>query len=95
MNLKKVIKACGGLKEGAKHLEFVGADTYFKKGQVYNYAVSVPWRKVKLNEVMLAWEMNGEKLPRIHGFPVGHVMRSTCLRFRLMLRSCERWYLAT
>jgi sulfite oxidase len=42
VSLKKVIKACGGLKQGAKHLEFIGAETYFKKGQVYNYAVSVP-----------------------------------------------------
>jgi sulfite oxidase len=37
---------------------------------VYNYAVSVPTRKVKVNEVMLAWEMNGEPLPAIHGFPL-------------------------
>lgn len=70
VSLKKVIKACGGLKEGAKHLEFLGADTYFKKNNVFNYAVSVPWRKVKANEVLLAWEMNGEPLPKIHGFPL-------------------------
>ncbi|MCJ1369174.1 hypothetical protein MMC20_000383 [Loxospora ochrophaea] len=70
VSLKKVIKYCGGLKEGAKHLEFTGVDTYFKKGHVYNYVVSVPWRKVKFNEVMLAWDMNGEPLPKIHGFPL-------------------------
>jgi sulfite oxidase len=27
-------------------------------------------RKVKVNEVMLAWEMNGEPLPKIHGYPL-------------------------
>ena len=27
-------------------------------------------RKVKIHEVMLAWEMNGEPLPRIHGYPL-------------------------
>ncbi|KAF2145172.1 uncharacterized protein K452DRAFT_356473 [Aplosporella prunicola CBS 121167] len=70
VSLKKIIKYCGGLKEGAQHLEFYGADTYFKKSKVYNYVVSVPWRKVKLNEVLVAWEMNGEPMPRIHGFPV-------------------------
>jgi sulfite oxidase len=70
VSLKKVIKYCGGLKEGATDLEFYGADTYFKKGQVYNYVVSVPWRKVKLNEVLLAWEMNGKPLPKIHGAPL-------------------------
>lgn len=74
VSLKKVIKYCGGLKDGAKHLEFYGADTYFKKGQVYNYVVSVPWRKVKANEVLLAWEMNGEPLPHIHGFPLRTVV---------------------
>lgn len=26
--------------------------------------------KVKANEVMLAWEMNGEPLPKIHGYPL-------------------------
>jgi len=51
-----------------------GADTYFKKGEVYNYAVSVPWRKVKRHEVILAWEMNGEPLPKIHGFPLRTVV---------------------
>ncbi|EIM86497.1 molybdopterin binding oxidoreductase [Stereum hirsutum FP-91666 SS1] len=70
--LKKVLKiACGGVLPEAQHLEFIGADTYFKKGDVYNYAVSVPWCKVKQNEeVLLAWEMNGEPLPKIHGYPL-------------------------
>ncbi|KAF2794327.1 molybdopterin binding oxidoreductase [Melanomma pulvis-pyrius CBS 109.77] len=70
VSLKKVIKYCGGLKEGGQHVEFFGADTYFKKGQVYNYVVSVPTRKMKINEVMLAWEMNDKPLPKIHGAPL-------------------------
>lgn len=74
VSLKKVIKYCGGLKDGADNLEFYGADTYFKKGQVYNYAVSVPWRKVRANEVLLAWEMNGEPIPKIHGYPLRTVV---------------------
>lgn len=38
---------------------------------MYNYAVSVPWRKVRQNEeVLLAWEMNGKPLPKIHGYPL-------------------------
>lgn len=42
-----------------------------RKNNVYNYAVSVPWRKVRQNEeVILAWEMNGKPLPKIHGFPL-------------------------
>ncbi|KAI1333624.1 molybdopterin binding oxidoreductase [Xylariaceae sp. FL0016] len=70
VSLKKLIKYCGGLVDGAKHLELAGADTYFKMNEVMNYVVSVPWSKVKANEVMLAWEMNGEGLPKIHGAPV-------------------------
>ncbi|KAJ4376377.1 hypothetical protein N0V83_001660 [Neocucurbitaria cava] len=70
VSLKKVLKYCGGYKDDGKHVELFGADTYFKKGQVYNYVVSVPARKVKVNEVMLAWEMNGEALPAIHGAPL-------------------------
>jgi sulfite oxidase len=30
----------------------------------------VPWSKVKLNEVLLAWEMNGQPLPKTHGYPL-------------------------
>lgn len=70
ISLKKVIKACGGLTDNAKHLEFYGADTYFKALEAMNYVVSVPWSKVKANEVLLVWEMNGEPLPAIHGFPL-------------------------
>jgi sulfite oxidase len=83
VSLKKVIKYCGGLKDGGNdvHLEFYGADTYFKKGKVMNYLVSVPWRKVKINEVLLAWEMNGEPLPKIHGFPLRAVVYGCKLSF--------------
>ncbi|KAL9074479.1 MAG: hypothetical protein Q9161_002267 [Pseudevernia consocians] len=74
VSLKKVLKHCGGLQEGAGHIEFMGVDTYFKKGKVYNYVVSVPWRKVRIHEVMLAWEMNGKPLPKIHGYPLRAVV---------------------
>jgi sulfite oxidase len=70
ISLKKVIKDCGGLIDGAKHFELYGAETYFKNNEAMNYLVSVPWSKVKANEVMLAWEMNGEPLPKIHGYPL-------------------------
>ncbi|EEA24323.1 sulfite reductase, putative [Talaromyces marneffei ATCC 18224] len=54
---KKLIKDCGGLVNGGKHLELYGAET-------------VPWSKLKANEVLLTWEMNGEPLPAIHGYPL-------------------------
>lgn len=70
ISLKKVIKDCGGLVKPAKHLELYGAETYVKDLEVGNYVVSVPWSKVKANEVLLVWEMNGEPLPKIHGYPL-------------------------
>ncbi|CAF3734547.1 unnamed protein product [Rotaria sp. Silwood1] len=71
VSLKKVLKYCGGMKDEASHVEFIGTDTYFKKLNVYNYAVSVPRRKVEaVNEVLLVWEMNGKPLPAIHGAPI-------------------------
>jgi sulfite oxidase len=39
-----------------------------------NYAVSVPFSKVKINEVMFAWEMNGKPRPKIHGLPLRAVI---------------------
>lgn len=87
VSLKKVIKYCGGLIDGGKHLELHGADTYFKQNAVMNFLVSVPWSKVKLNEVILAWSMNGEDLPKIHGFPVRAVVMGY-----IGARSCKWLY---
>lgn len=76
VSLRTVIEHCGGLKTSDEnadtdiHMEFYGADTYFKKGNVMNYVVSAPWRKCKFDECLLAWEMNGKPLPRIHGAPL-------------------------
>jgi sulfite oxidase len=39
-----------------------------------NYVISVPSSKIKLDEVLLAWEMNGKPLPKIHGFPLRAVV---------------------
>ena len=91
VSVKDVInELCGGVdtSEGNDlHLEFYGADTYFKKGHVYNYAVSIPWRKAKFDECLLAWEMNGEPLPRIHGFPLRAVVAGY-----IGARSCKWLY---
>ena len=98
VSLKKVIKYCGGLKDGGKHLEFFGCDSYFKGSELMNYVVSVPWSKVKANEVMLAWEMNGESLPKIHGYPLrvvvmGYIGARSC-KWLYRIRAIDRPSLA-
>lgn len=35
VSLKKVIKHCGGLVDGGKHVELYGADTYFKQVSIF------------------------------------------------------------
>jgi sulfite oxidase len=58
VSLKKILKYFGGTIEGAKHVETIGVDTYFKKLHTYNYATSVPLRKVRSNEVLVVWEVH-------------------------------------
>lgn len=74
MSLRRVHEHRGGFRddisdENDVHVRFFGADTYFKKGLVHNCVVSALWRKVKFDECLLAWDINGEPLPKIHGFP--------------------------
>ncbi|KAF8829697.1 hypothetical protein HHX47_DHR2000325 [Lentinula edodes] len=46
--------------------------TYLKKNNVFNYAVSVPLRKLRASSAteVLAWDMNDAPLPKIHGAPL-------------------------
>lgn len=64
--------------KGAACLEFLqehlGDALYFPPANAFpskpfNFASSVPLRKVMTGEVVLAFEMNGTPLPHIHGFP--------------------------
>ncbi|KAJ9092063.1 hypothetical protein QFC19_008837 [Naganishia cerealis] len=70
VQMKHVLEHFGGVLPEGLHVETIGADTYFKKNKVFNYAVSIPYRKVKMEEAFLAYEMNGVPLPRIHGGPL-------------------------
>lgn len=57
------------------------------QNQCMNYLVSVPWSKVRANEVILAWEMNDDPLPKIHGYPVRVVVMGY-----IGARSCKWLY---
>ncbi|MEP7326270.1 MAG: molybdopterin-dependent oxidoreductase, partial [Gemmatimonadota bacterium] len=59
-----------GLKSGASHVEFLGLDQVERHGQRFAYGGSIPLEKAMAQEVLLAFEMNGEPLPAVHGFPL-------------------------
>lgn len=79
VSLRDVLEACGGVRAPADEVEFVGMDTVVKLEHTFNYACSVPLRKVlQFDEVLLAYEQNGAPLTAIHGAPVralvlGHI----------------------
>lgn len=47
---------------------------YVRQNNLMNYLVSVPYSKVKAKEVLIAWKMNGDPIPKIHGYPVRAVV---------------------
>ena len=61
--------ALGKVESPFQHLQLEGYD---QDETGYTYGGSIPWLKAVdgLSEVILAYEMNGEDLPRDHGFPV-------------------------
>lgn len=69
-----------GVKEGAVEVVLEGADRgEFRKPDpethgVIPYARSLPLKKARQPEVILAYRMNGEELPRAHGYPVRAVV---------------------
>jgi sulfite oxidase len=62
------VLAAAGLRPGAAHVVFTAPDVAPSVDQPF--AGSVPLQKACAGEVLLAWEMNGAPLPRIHGGPV-------------------------
>lgn len=61
ISLKELLLEAGADQETARDVIFRGADAYHD---------SIPFERAMRDEVMLAYLMNGEKLPKDHGFPV-------------------------
>ncbi|KAM3570199.1 hypothetical protein VYU27_007723, partial [Nannochloropsis oceanica] len=61
---------------GLAHVHFVGLDTDMSK---QTYEASIPINKAldRRGDVLLAFEMNGEPIPRDHGYPVRAVVPGT------------------
>jgi sulfite oxidase len=81
-------------KEEARHVGLEGADLSSEVDEVYGG--SIPLRDAAAHEVLLAWSMNGEPLPPVHGGPLRAVVpgyigaRSVKWLTRIELRA-EQW----
>ncbi len=61
ISLKKLLQDVGAEEETARDVVFRAAD---------GYDDSIPFSRAMQDDVMLAYLMNGEKLPKEHGFPL-------------------------
>jgi DMSO/TMAO reductase YedYZ molybdopterin-dependent catalytic subunit len=69
--LTDVLNHCGGYTENAIDIIFTGADTGIESGDVINYQRSLNIEKDHiLDDCLLIYEMNGQPLPKKHGFPL-------------------------
>jgi sulfite oxidase len=64
------VLAAAGVHKHASEIAFEGADVSPEASPPQRFGGSIPLRKALAPEVLLAWEMNGEPLPSIHGGPV-------------------------
>lgn len=64
------VLAAAGLRATAAHVEFAASDVSELADPPQPYAGSVPVAKACAGAVLLAWGMNGQPLPAVHGAPV-------------------------
>jgi sulfite oxidase len=67
--LREVLLAAG-IVPGARHVAFLGLDEIERGGELFGFGGSIPLEKAMSAETLLAYEMNGEPLPLLHGFPL-------------------------
>jgi sulfite oxidase len=67
--LAEVLRAAG-VHDDARYVAFVGADHAEEAHPPQRFGASIPLAKALREEVVLAWEMNGEPLSAVHGAPL-------------------------
>jgi sulfite oxidase len=67
--LRDLLKAVDPEPE-ARHVAFAGLDETERHGHRFCFGGSIPLEKALSPEVILAYEMNGEPLPPVHGAPL-------------------------
>jgi sulfite oxidase len=68
--LADVLEAAEVHHDGRLHVAFAAPDVAQEARPVQSYGGSIPLHKALSDEVLLAWQMNSEPLPRAHGGPV-------------------------
>lgn len=68
--LADVLAAAGACGDDGLHAAFAAPDVSRLASPPQSFGGSIPLAKAMAGEVLLAWEMNGHPLPRIHGGPV-------------------------
>jgi DMSO/TMAO reductase YedYZ molybdopterin-dependent catalytic subunit len=66
--LRDVLKAAG-VRPGAVHVAFFGAD-FGELPTAKPVVRSIPMSKALESNTLVAWAVNGEPLPKVHGFPL-------------------------
>ena len=67
--LREVLLAAG-IKSRARHVAFLGLDTIERGGEPIGFGGPIPIEKAMSAEKLLAYEMNDDPLPLLHGFPL-------------------------
>lgn len=64
------VLAAAGVAPGAEHVAFLAPDMCGETSPPQPFGASIPLAKAMRGEVLLAWAMNGQPLPPVHGAPV-------------------------
>jgi sulfite oxidase len=67
--LSDVLKSAG-IKPGAQHVAFTGMDRVQRLYTEFGFGGSIPLEKAQEADTLLAYEMNGQPLTPVHGYPV-------------------------
>ena len=70
MRLSDILQAASIHRDDGLHVAFDAPDVAQEARPVQSFGGSIPLRKAMSEEVLLAWQMNGQPLPRAHGGPV-------------------------
>jgi sulfite oxidase len=70
VRLADVLAAAGASQDDRQHVAFEAPDVADEAKPAQPYGGSIPLKKAMSPEVLLAWQMNSEPLPRTHGGPV-------------------------